>query len=153
MNPERDISPTTRYSLPLTPRLFAPCPLPLAFLLLALCLNACQPNPYREGQRLYEQHCANCHMANGEGLGALMPPLTDTAYLSANRERLPCILRYGLKDTIVINGKLYAEAMPGAATLSDIHIVNILNYIDASWGSGKATYQLEEVRRALDACR
>lgn len=92
-------------------------------------------------------------MANGEGLGALMPPLTDTAYLSANRERLPCILRYGLKDTIVVNGKMYAEAMPGAATLSDIHIVNILNYIDASWGSGKATYQLEEVRRALDACR
>lgn len=138
----------TRRLSPLRPLPLAPC-----LLLLALCLNACQPNPYREGKRLYEQHCANCHMANGEGLGALMPPLTDAAYLAANRERLPCILRYGLKDTIVVNGKTYAEAMPGAATLSDIHIVNILNYINTTWGDGKASYQLDEVRRVLDACR
>jgi mono/diheme cytochrome c family protein len=134
-----------------------PLPLALRLLPLALCLsllfNACQPNPYREGERLYRQHCANCHMENGEGLGTLMPPLTDAAYLSKNRERLPCILRYGLKDTIVVNGRTYAEAMPGVTTLSDIHIVNILNYVNATWGGGEASYQLDEVRRALDACR
>lgn len=118
-----------------------------------LFLANCQPNQHREGERLYKQHCANCHMDGGEGLSALIPPLSGTDYLEKNREKLPCILRYGLKDTIVVNGKIYAEEMPGVATLSDIHITNILNYINNAWGNSKEPYRLEEVQQLLDKCR
>lgn len=123
------------------------------FFISIFFLTNCQPNPYREGERLYKTNCANCHMDNGEGLSALIPPLAGADFLEKNREKLPCVLRYGLKDTIVVNGRIYAEAMPGVATLSDIHITNILNYINNSWGNRHAPYRLEETQQLLDKCR
>ena len=116
-------------------------------------LSCCEPNPYRAGERLYKSNCANCHMDNGEGLSALIPPLAGADYLGKNREKLPCVLRYGLKDTIVVNAKTYAEAMPGVATLSDIQLTNILNYINNAWGNRHEPYRLEEVQQLLDNCR
>lgn len=77
-----------------------------AFLLI-LSLFSCEQQPYQMGERLYKTHCANCHMDGGEGLGALIPPLKGSDYLAANRERLACMIRYGLKDTIMVNGKVY----------------------------------------------
>lgn len=123
----------------------------VALFALALMSPACETNPYREGERLYKANCANCHLDNGAGLGALIPPLAGADYLASNRERLPCILKYGLKDTIVVNGVPYAEAMPGVPTLSAIHITNILNYINTSWGNNLPPYRLDEVRVLLEA--
>lgn len=115
-------------------------------------LVSCENHPYREGERLYRANCANCHMDSGEGLGALIPPLAGADYLRLNREKLPCVLRYGLQDTIVVNGKIYAEAMPGATKLSEIHITNILNYVNTAWGNANEPYRLDEVRMLLENC-
>lgn len=120
--------------------------------LLLLLISACQPNPYKQGERLYKANCANCHMDNGEGLGALIPPLAGADYLEKNREKLPCLLRYGIKDSIVVNGKIYAEAMPGVATLSEVQIANILNYVGTTWGNDIAPYRLDEVQKHLGNC-
>lgn len=124
-----------------------------SLLLLALLFNACAPNTFQEGERLYKVQCANCHMDDGIGLSALIPPIAGSDYLQANRDRLPCILRYGLNDTIIVNGKQYAEVMPGVATLTDIQVTNLLNFINNSWGNQNGLYRLEEVRATLEACR
>lgn len=116
-------------------------------------LSGCEPNPYRVGERLYKANCANCHMDNGEGLGTLIPPLAGADYPEKNRDQLPCVLRYGLADTIVVNGKTYVEKMPGVAALSDIQITNVLNYINNSWGNRQQPYRLEEVQKLLEQCR
>jgi Cytochrome C oxidase, cbb3-type, subunit III len=117
-----------------------------------LIFSNCQPNHYQEGERLYIKNCANCHMENGEGLGALIPPLAGADYLKVNREKLPCIIKHGLKDTIVVNGKTYVEQMPGVETLSEIHIANILNYVNNAWGNRQEPYRLDEVRDLLEKC-
>ena len=91
-------------------------------------------------------------MDDGIGLSALIPPLAGSDYLNTHREQLPCVLRHGLSDTILVNGKLYAEKMPGVPTLSDINISNILNFINTSWGNRNEVYRLEEVRAALEKC-
>ncbi len=121
-----------------------------------LCLyfgGSCEKNTFQEGERLYKVHCANCHMDDGIGLSALIPPLAGSDYLNKHREQLPCILRYGLSDTIFVNGKMYAEKMPGVSTLSEIHIANLLNFINNSWGNRNGVYRLEEVRAALEKCK
>lgn len=123
------------------------------FLIFLLFFSACQPNAYREGERLYQANCANCHMENGEGLGALIPPLAGADFLGKNREKLPCIVRFGLKDTIVVNGKTYTEQMAGVGNLSEIHITNLLNYVNNSWGNRQEPYRLDEVRALLEKCR
>ena len=78
---------------------------------------------------MYTAHCANCHGDQGQGLGALIPPLANADYMVKNRSQLACILVNGLNDTIVVNGKEYSgQPMPANAELSEIHIANILNY-------------------------
>ncbi len=121
--------------------------------LLTLVFGQCGNTQGRmEGAALYRIHCANCHLDSGQGLGALIPPLAGSDYLAAHRERLPCIVRHGLKDTIVVNGTQYAEAMAGIETLSDIQIANILNYIHTSWGNDLPLYRLDEVQQLLKQC-
>lgn len=91
-------------------------------------------------------------MDDGEGLSALIPPLARADYLKTNRDKLPCLIRHGLKDTISVNGKTYAEQMPGVEVLSEIQIVNILNFVNSSWGNQNEAYRLDEVRNLLAKC-
>lgn len=92
-------------------------------------------------------------MDNGIGLNGVIPTLAEADYLQANRAKLPCILQYGLQDTIVVNGITYAEKMPGVTALSPVDITNILNYIGHNWGNNLPEFQLEEVKKALDQCK
>lgn len=104
------------------------------------------------GERLYKTHCANCHMDDGSGLGALIPPLAEADFLSSHREQLACILRYGLNDTITVNGTRYAEQMVGNDKLTDIQITNVLNFVLQSWGNKQPPLTYEEVKVALERC-
>ena len=120
---------------------------------LCLAFFACQRDPNREGQRLYAVHCANCHGEEGVGLGALIPPLVQSDYMTMHRQQLPCIIKYGLADTITVNGKVYAgEPMPSNGALSEIQIANILNFIGSKWENKIENFSIEEVRTTLKAC-
>lgn len=116
-------------------------------------LASCEQQPYQMGERLYKANCANCHMEDGKGLGALIPPLAGSDYLAQNREKLVCLVRYGLKDTIVVNGKTYAEEMIGNNNLSDIQITNVVNYILKNWGNELPPINFETAQTHLNACR
>lgn len=126
---------------------------PAILLALLFFAGACQQHPFQEGERLYMANCANCHMDNGVGLSALIPPLAGSDYLANHRERLPCILRYGLTDTITVNGKVFAEQMPGVPTLSEVQIANLINYINNAWGNDNGTFRLDEVQVSLTRCK
>ena len=58
----------------------------LMFAILLLFLNSCN-NTFKQGEVLYKNNCANCHMLNGEGLQSLIPPLAGIDYLSENRAK------------------------------------------------------------------
>jgi mono/diheme cytochrome c family protein len=120
---------------------------------LLLWLVSCTSQPYTDGERLYQTNCANCHLDDGKGLGALIPPLAGSDHLASQAERLPCIIRYGLSDTIVVNGKTYAEMMPGVPALSDIEVTNLSNYVLHRWSPGRRPLSLEEGRAVLEKCR
>lgn len=127
-------------------------PVAAVLFLLAWALEACQEHTFREGERLFKANCANCHMDDGVGLSALIPPLAGSEYLQTHRDRLPCILRKGLTDTIYVKGKMYAEQMPGVPSLSAIQVTNLLNYINNSWGNRNGVFRLDEVQQALEKC-
>ncbi len=119
---------------------------------LLLCCVGCERSPYQDGARIYKNYCANCHMDSGEGLGALIPPVAAADYLVKNHDQLPCLIRYGLQDSIMVNGKIYAEKMPPAAQLSDIDITNVLNYVNTHLGNNNRIFTLTEVRASLEKC-
>lgn len=105
------------------------------------------------GQKLYMQHCQNCHGNKGEGLGELYPPLTDHRYLSSNRQQLACIVRNGSHDEMVINGIMYNQQMPANPNLTEVDIAYILTYVTVQFGNDSTTYNRDEVRNALNNCQ
>ncbi len=118
----------------------------------ALILVQCDTNPYRQGHILYDNFCANCHMEDGSGLQGLIPPLAGADYLRDNTLDVPCLIRYGQKVEIMVNGKVYNQEMAAIPQLSHIEITNVLNYINHAWGNDYGYVKFEDVRRVLEAC-
>lgn len=122
------------------------------FGLLIVVLISCQSQDelefkryYTTGKVVYQSKCQNCHGDNGEGLSALMPPLTDSVYLQANKHELPCIIKHGLNKPILINGKAFYSQMP-AIDLPPVEMAEVITYITNSFGNkmGVTTTQMAE---------
>jgi mono/diheme cytochrome c family protein len=117
-----------------------------------LILISCQSNPYEQGRVLYQNFCENCHGKNGEGLKGLIPPLANADFYKNNLLAVPCIIYNGKKDSTLVNGKWYTQAMPGIEKLSEFEITNLLNYINVSWNN-MPPVDCEDVRKELNKCR
>ncbi|MXV16315.1 c-type cytochrome [Pedobacter sp. HMF7056] len=100
---------------------------------------------YANGKQLYEQHCQNCHNADGSGLGALIPPLTDTVFMKERSGSLPCLVRDGVKGKMIVGGKPFDGEMPGNNKLADIDIAAVLTYVTNSFGNKQGIYETKRV--------
>jgi mono/diheme cytochrome c family protein len=125
----------------------------LPFALLALlALPGCFTNKSNQGAKLYAQQCASCHGDQGQGLARLIPPIAGSDYLAAHRAELPCLLRHGLHEAIVVNGVGYHNVMPGNDTLTAAKMTNLLNYIESHWGNQSVPRTINDVQTQLDRC-
>lgn len=106
---------------------------------------------YTSGQQLYTTRCQNCHGAKGEGLAALIPPLTDSVYLKANRPQLACYMQNGLHLPIMVNGKPFNGQMP-PSNLSPVEIAEVLTYVENSFGNKLGLHNVEMVNGELKNC-
>ncbi|MEM8584244.1 MAG: cytochrome c [Bacteroidota bacterium] len=122
-------------------------------MLLVFCLVNCGEPEYSQGQALYQQHCASCHMDEGQGLGRLYPPLAGSDWLVDKRAESICAIRNGLEGEIYVNDTMYNQVMLGNKDLSAVQITNIMNYINNSWGNDLELVTVDEVRTALEECR
>ncbi len=126
----------------------------LLFAVLALLtLPGCFSNNRNQGEKLYAKSCAGCHGDQGQGLGRLIPPLAGADYLARHRAELPCILRYGQHEEIVVNGIAYHNVMPGNDSLTVARMTNLLNYIENHWGNKAVPRTIRDVQQQLDSCR
>ncbi|MEL6867242.1 MAG: cytochrome c [Bacteroidota bacterium] len=124
----------------------------LLLVVSGFCHYQCELNPYKQGEILYLNYCASCHMDTGQGLRSLIPPLAQADYLIQHQGELPCIIRYGIQDSILVNGKVYNQPMTGIKDLTDVEITNIINYVNQAWGNAYGTVRLPDVQEALKNC-
>jgi mono/diheme cytochrome c family protein len=124
----------------------------LTLFILLILFTSCGNTQYPQGKILYENFCVSCHMPDGKGLKSLIPTLVKADYLLENPLKTACIIRYGLKDTIMVNGNQYTQEMAAIPVLSDFEIANIMNYIHSSWGNNMPFVTLAQVKKALDSC-
>jgi mono/diheme cytochrome c family protein len=117
-----------------------------------VALPGCFSNSRNQGERLYVQNCAGCHGEQGQGLARLIPPLAGADYLVDHRDELPCLLRHGQNELIVVNGIAYHQVMPGNEQLTTPQITNLLNYIETHWGNEAVPRTMREVQEQLDTC-
>ena len=130
------------------------------YLLFILFLFACQDEETikfqsyaSEGQRLYEQRCANCHQKDGSGLQKLIPPLANADFLKNKENNLVCLIKYGMKGKIMVNGQDYNAEMPANESLSDRHLAQIITYITYKWAGAEGRVTDEEVKKLLAKCK
>ncbi len=105
------------------------------------------------GESDYLEHCSGCHGTNGEGLGTLIPPLKNADWLNKNLDKMPCIIKYGIEDSILVNGKKYNEKMLPVEHLSVIQIANISNYIIKSFTDSTAYFSPNDTEVLLNNCK
>lgn len=105
-----------------------------------------------EGILLYKTYCANCHQNNGQGLEALYPPIANSDYL-VNKNSVICLIRYGQKGEIVVNGKRYNRPMPAQPQLSDLEVAELTTYIYNEWGKETKVTDVKTVSQTLADCK
>ena len=85
------------------------------------------------GEQLYTANCAKCHGREGEGFLKLYPPIQNSRYLKEDVSQFPCIIRYGLKGEIVIEGQTFNQIMPAIQQLKLGEISDILQFLQSKW--------------------
>lgn len=105
-----------------------------------------------EGERLYQQHCSNCHQLNGEGVGKLFPPLAKSDFMEDNLNTVVCLIRNGIDGELAVNNIVYNQPMPGVTELTNLEVAEITTYIYNAWGSEEGMFGVKEVAKVMDGC-
>lgn len=114
-------------------------------LLLAV---GCQNNPYPQGERIYLARCSNCHMADGSGLGKLIPALTAEKLALDQPARFVCLVKQGLPKNPATN-----QQMPAQPDISVTEMTNLINYLGLVHAGKSQTTTLDDVIRIEAACQ
>ena len=114
-----------------------------------LAMGTLSASDKAKGKKVYDEYCKTCHQANGQGLGAVYPPLAKSDYLK-NTPKAQIIKEVvnGKSGKIKVNGKEYngvMAPMPAKYTAEDI--ANVLTYVYASWGNAGTVVTTAEVKK------
>ena len=104
------------------------------------------------GARLYEQHCAACHGARGEGAPGIYPALAGNRALTlptpANLVHL--VIEGGFAPATAGNPRPFGMP-PFATVLNDAEVAQVLSHVRGSWGNRAAGVSAQEVARFRSA--
>jgi nitrite reductase (NO-forming) len=87
------------------------------------------------GKATFQGTCSTCHQAEGQGLASVFPPLAQSDFLMADKERSIHVVLAGLSGEVVVNGQKYNNVMPAWAHLTDHELANVLTYVRNSFGN------------------
>jgi len=98
------------------------------------------------GKIVFTSTCVACHLANGEGIPNVFPPLAKSDYLNKDKNRAIQTVIKGLSGEVTVNGKKYNGVMP-PQTLNEKQISAVLTYVYSQWGNSGKTVKEDEVRK------
>lgn len=89
-------------------------------------------------------NCAKCHGREGEGFLKLYPPIHNSRFLKSNLSQLPCIMRYGLRGKITVEGTEFNQIMPGNERLSPDDMRHIISSLQKRWNHPVSELSVKE---------
>jgi nitrite reductase (NO-forming) len=96
------------------------------------------------GKDIYMRNCASCHMAGGDGIANVYPPLAKSDYLSDKNRVITQVMK-GSSGEITVNGAKYNGTMP-PQQLNDEEIASVLTYVFTSFGNTGGAVTVDEVK-------
>lgn len=106
----------------------------------------------KQGAKLYEQLCVECHKADGKGVPPAYPPLAGNQSLLVNSALNPIriVLNGGYPPSTKGNPRPYGMP-PFGSTLNDNEVAAIVSYIRTSWDNKGTLVSPIDVGRARGA--
>jgi len=100
------------------------------------------------GARLYEQHCADCHGADGAGKPPAYPPLAGNRALTMDNAVNPIriVLNGGFAPGTAGNPRPYSMPPFGHA-LNDTEVAQVVSYLRSAWGNSAPPLNGTDVNR------
>ena len=127
---------------------------PVVALIALFSLREILQSPTRSaGARLYQVHCQNCHMEDGQGLKKLIPPLKGSSYLANSPTDIPCLIRKGIDGPMEVNAVVYDHPMPANPQLSDEDIYQLMLYMYEVWVDSDVSISRESIQSSLEDCQ
>jgi nitrite reductase (NO-forming) len=100
-----------------------------------------------KGKQVYMGLCFACHQADGKGLPPAFPPLANSDYMLADRDRAIRIVLKGIVGPMTVNGKKFDSAMPPQeAALTDQQVADVLTYVYNAWGNEGDAFTADQVK-------
>jgi mono/diheme cytochrome c family protein len=87
------------------------------------------------GARLYAQICATCHMADGNGVANLQPPMRGSAVVAGDPDYLIRVVLEGATKVLPVNRPRYSNTMPPMNVLTDEQIATVLTFVREQFGN------------------
>jgi len=107
-----------------------------------------QAEPEVNGATLYDNNCASCHQANGQGLSGVFPPLTGSSVVNATDPTAHIETVLNGASGRMINGVKYNAMMPAFGDrFDDAEIAAIINHERTSWGNNAQTVTANDVAK------
>jgi mono/diheme cytochrome c family protein len=100
----------------------------------------------RRGERLYVQHCADCHGEDGRGAAGVYPALAGNRLLSTAEpvNAIRIVLNGGFPPATAGNPRPYGMP-PYGPVLNDEDAAAVISYVRASWGNAARAVTPSEV--------
>ncbi len=87
------------------------------------------------GKATYDNVCAVCHQADGQGTEGTYPPLAGAGEYYGDAKNHAGIIVNGLQGEITVLGKTYNSVMAPHGHLTDCDIAAVASYERNSWGN------------------
>ncbi len=104
-----------------------------------------------DGKTVFQQSCATCHGADGQGQPGYFPPLAGNPDLFKDSLFPVLVVLNGISGPITVEGKSYNGSMPAFDHLSNTEIAAVINFIRDGWGNGSKASQMKPVAPELVA--
>lgn len=116
---------------------------------------AAAPDPMVIGKKVFNQTCAVCHQANGQGVPGQFPPLVGSEWVLSQDwhgdNHIVRIVLQGLQGPVTVKGHQFNNAMaPWGKTLKDEQIAAVLTYVRNEWGNKAPPVPKEFVAKIRD---
>jgi mono/diheme cytochrome c family protein len=100
------------------------------------------------GGQLYDNHCADCHGADGRGSAPAYPPLAGNRALTMEEpvNAIRIVLNGGFPPATAGNPRPYGMP-PYSPVLSDAEVAAVVSYVRASWGNAAPAVMPAQVNK------
>jgi mono/diheme cytochrome c family protein len=99
------------------------------------------------GKVVYNSICLACHMADGNGVPTMNPPIVKTEYVLGDKTRLIKIVLNGFKEDVQINGQSFSNNMTPHKDLTDRQIADVLTFVRKSFGNKASSISVLTVKK------